>query len=203
MTTLDALPRLVAGLVALDGSKVAPSVAQRQKMQKPAAVLCEAASRIREDLLKVVLVLNEVQFSVLYQSHPSSPPEPLPPGTKGDPNLVRAIAVLEKKASSSGATPRALGPGQEALPPNSERFMVVNGITWLETTPDNALTAAQARTALDAFNDVQAQLDRMAGALNEIWALLTPEQQEVVRTSGTVAYDAVSARCVLYWTQKP
>lgn len=191
--------------MALD-AKTPLSSDQKTQIAKIASDLYDATSKMQDDLTNIIAVLNNTQRNDFFKPHkqPGNPPTPPSGSSPGsDPRIARAIQVLTGKAGSTAMPIPSPSAGAPFGPPTLHRSLVADGIVALESSSTDALTPAQARTALDALQDVQTQVGRLVNDETALNKVLTSDQSKTMTgLMQSPLSETMTARCLLLWAQK-
>jgi len=157
-----------------------------------------------DSLISILLVLDERQRAEIRRIHPMRPNKNQRISPSQDPAIEQIISTLQKKATASGhpvppAMPAPATSSPDLFPPPN-RYSILGGIMYMESTPSLALSAAQARLMLDAMMKLRTQAQNEYELHKNLTSLLTPDQIEMIRHKA-VSEEAALADLLLRWTE--
>ena len=181
-------------LMTLDTNGVKLTAEQRSRAEAVVAEYMGSSRRFGDAASRLFRVLTPEQRAVLVA--PGRQPLSVPGEPGKDGMVEKLIAMMEKKAASSGAEP---GVAAEAI---VDRFGLLEGVIYLESQSATALSAAQARTALDALQVMRVEVGKQYEMEGKLGGLFTSGQLEVIRAkTGSAGRESFTPWLVLRYLQ--
>ena len=200
---VEDLPQFAQSLMSLDRVKPPLTPSQKEGLSRKAADLYEATSAIQGDMLEILAAMSDAQAQELFAPHApqrdASPPPSMKAGS--DPRIAAVVDLLRPKAGPSPLPSAAPGNVRSTGPRVLHRSVLLDGISWLETSSSTPLSPAQARTVLERLEDMDKQGQRAQDVAVAMLEELTPEQRDTL-SKRPVLPDALAARALLLWTQR-